>query len=137
MKSLFKPGFTATGMAASYLPDGDESAEILTLIRLGQKFQAQHTGKRPGPLAKLVLDCARRGGPPFTFAKLLDEMELSAARRELHGEAASPVEKVDRVWQLVTIHLPKQGRVQKPWSTLQNHFTAAKKNLVDEIPGSP
>lgn len=129
-KSLFKGGATATGMTMSYLPPGDAAAEILTLIRLGEAFRAQHAGKRPGPLAHLVLDCARRGGPPYTFARLLDELELAAARRELHGEAASPVEKVDRVWQLLTVHLPKRSRVQVPFGTIKNHLSAARKILL-------
>lgn len=132
MKTLFKGAATATGTAAQYLPDGDETAEIMTLIRLGQRFQENHVGKRPGPLAHLILDCARRAGPPYSFAKLLDELELSAARRELHGVAESPVEKVDRVWQLMTVHLPKRGRVQVPFRTIQNHLTASKKILLAE-----
>jgi hypothetical protein len=130
MKNLFKPGFTATGMAAKYLPPGAECDELLTLIRLGQRFRMNHVGKRPGALSRLICDCARRGGPPFTFEKLLGELELGAARRELHGEAASLVEKVDRVWGLATVHLPKRGRVQVPFSTLRNHLTQAKNILL-------
>lgn len=135
-KSPFKAGATATGTAAQHLPPGDERDEIMVLLRLGADFRANHVGKRPGPLAHLIFDCARRAGPPYTFARLLDELELAAARRELHGVAASPVERVDRVWEQVTIHLPKQGRVQVPFSTVRNHMTKAKKILL-EIPIIP
>lgn len=128
-----RPGFTATGTAAQYLPPGDETDEIMRLIRLGVAFRAQHGGKRPGPLANLILDCAKRAGAPYSFPRLLDELELDAARRELHGVAGSPIEKVDRVWQLLTVHLPKRGRVQVPFGTIQNHLTAARKSLLAEI----
>ena len=118
-----------------HLPAGPERDEILGLIRLGAHFKAQQVGKRPGLLARLVLDCARRAGPPYSFAQLLDELALEAARRALHGEQASPVEKVDRVWQLATIHLPKHGGVPVPFKTLQNHLTTAKIILRAENSG--
>lgn len=126
---------TTTGWCNAHLPRGKRRDEALTLIRLGAKFQASQIGKRPGLLSRLVLDCARRAGPPYSFAQLLDELEREAARRELHGEAASPIEKVDRIWQLVTIHV-KQRRVQVPFATLRNHLTAAKIKLRADIPAS-
>lgn len=125
---------TATGTAAHYIPAGPKRDELLGLVRIGIKFKQQHAGKRPGCLAHLVLDCARRGGPPYSFEQLLDELELEAARRELDGEGASPVEKIDRVWQLATVHTPARGRVQVPFATLRNHLTYAKKCLRAEIP---
>lgn len=125
---------TATGTAVRHIPPGELRDEILVLLRLGVKFKAQQVGKRPGFLARLVLDCARRAGPPYSFKQLLDELELEAARRELNGEKASPVEKIDRVWQLITIHAPK--RAQIPFGTIRNHLTHAKKTLQAEIHGS-
>lgn len=120
-----------------YVPAGPRRDELLALVRIGIKFERQHhVGKRPGCLAQMVLDCARRAGPPFSFAQLLDQLELEAARRELDGEQASPVERVDRIWELVTVHLPGQGRVQKPFKTLQNHLTDSKKKLRAAIPGA-
>lgn len=101
----------------------------MALIRLGMVFRAQHTGKRPGPLAHLIFDCAKRAGPPHTFARLLDELELAAARRELDGPQAAPIEKVDRVWQIITIHT-KKGREQISFGTVRNHFTKARKILL-------
>ena len=114
-----------------------EQNKLLGLARLGMCFKAQHIGRRPGRLSRLVLDCARRTGPPYTFVRLLDELSLEAARRELNGERASPVEKVDRIWELVTIHLPKQGRVQVPFATVRNHLTKSKKIIKAEFPPSP
>ena len=126
---------TATGLLVRYVPAGPKRDELLALVRIGIKFgPQQRIGKRPGCLAQLVLDCARRAGPTYSFAQLLDQLELEAARRELHGEQASPVEKVDRVWQLATAHLPKRGRVQVPFKTLQNHLTDSKKKLRAAIP---
>lgn len=127
----------ATGALVSYVPAGADQDELLDLVRMGVYFKANHIGKRPGALSRLILDCTRRAGPPYTFARLLDELSLEAARRELHGERASPVEKVDRIWELVTIHLPKQGRVQVPFATVRNHLTTAKKIIRKEFPPSP
>ena len=124
------PG-TATGIAALYIPPGDRRDEIIGLIRMGIVFRKQQVGKRPGTLANLVLACARRAGQPYTFEKLLDELEGEAARRNLYGEAASLVEQVNRVWQLATVHA-KAGREQIPFGTLRNHLTRAKKILSNE-----
>jgi hypothetical protein len=126
---------TATGLLVRYVPAGPKRDELLALVRIGTTFWRQwHIGKRPGCLAQLVFDCTRRAGPPYSFAQLLDQLELAAARRALHGEQASPVEKIDRIWQLATVHLPKRGRVQVPFKTLQNHLTDSKKKLRAAIP---
>jgi len=127
----------AVGVLMRYVPAGPERDELIETVRIGIIFKQQrHAGKRPGPLARLVLDCAKRAGPPYAFAQLLDQLELEAARRELHGEKASPIEKIDRIWLLATVHLPKRGRVQVPFKTLQNHLTAARKWLRNETPES-
>lgn len=126
---------TATETLVRHVPAGPKRDELIELVRIGIKFQRQqHAGKRPGHLAQLVLDCAKSAGPPYSFAQLLDQLELEAARRQLHGERASPVEKIDRIWQLATVHLPKRGRVQVPFKTLQNHLTDTKKKLREEFP---
>lgn len=114
---------------ASHLPEGPEREALLDIVRLGLKFRAQHVGRKPGVIAQLVQECASRGGPPYTFERLLEELELEAARRALHGEHASMIEKVDRIWQLATVHLPRRGPVQIAFGTLRNHLTRAKKNL--------
>lgn len=116
---------------------GLDQDKVLGLARLGMRFKAQHIGRRPGKLSRLVLDCARRAGPPYTFARLLDELSLEAARRELNGERASPVERVDRIWELITIHVPRQGRVQVPFGTLRNRLTTAKKIIRKEFTPTP
>jgi len=117
-----------------YVPPGPELDELIELVRIGVKFKAQHAGRRPGPLSRLVLDCAKRIGPLCSFAQLLGQMESEAARRELHGAHASPIEKIDHTWQMATVHLPLRGRVQVPFKTLQNHLTESKKKLRAENP---
>ncbi len=72
---------------------GVEQDKVLELARLGMSFRAQHMGRRPGKLSRLVLDRTRRAGPPYTFARLLDELSLEAARRDLHGERASQLKR--------------------------------------------
>ncbi|MDZ4202790.1 MAG: hypothetical protein U1C96_11675 [Gallionella sp.] len=116
-------------LVTAHVPASPQRDDLISVIRIGIKFKHQHGGKKPGALSRLVLDCARRAGPPHSFEQLIAEMELSAARRELYGECASPIEKIDRVWQLATIHLPKRGRVQVPFGTVRNHLTSAKKLL--------
>lgn len=122
----------ATGTLAQHFA-GEELESLRGLVRIGIQFQEQQVGKRPGALSRLILDCSRRIGKPYSFAQLLDELELEAARRNLHGEQASPVEKVDRIFELVTIHL-KQVRRQVPFGTVRNHLTKAKNILHGEIP---
>jgi hypothetical protein len=61
----------------------------------------------------------------------LYELELEAARRELAGEKASPIEKVDRIWEVLTYHDPKKGRMQMPFGTLRNQLTQAKKQIIN------
>lgn len=124
----------ATSALVRYVPAGREQDELLGLVRLGLRFKAQQAGKRPGTLSRLILSCARHAGPPYRFEQLLDQLELCAARRELNGEHASPVEKVDRTWNLITIHLPRRGRVQVSFATARNHLTTSKKILLAEFP---
>ena len=133
---MAEPFDGATGALVRFVPEGPERDEILSLIRLGEQFRAQQVGKRPGPLARLVLDCARRAGPQWSFAAVLDQLELEAARREINGERASPVEKLDRIFELVTLHM-KRGRVQVPFASLRRHLTAAKIILRAEIRAVP
>lgn len=121
----------ATGALVKYVPAGPEQDELLGLLRMGILFKKQQQGKRPGILSRLVLTCAKRVGPSCSFASLLDELSLEAARRDLHGVQASPVEKVDRIWDLITIHT-KRGREQIPFGTVRNHLTDARKILSVE-----
>jgi hypothetical protein len=140
MSTVFRDGATATGTAALYLPADESGRELMGLIRLGQKVAAQWVGRRTGTLAHVVLRCAQRGGPPYTFKQLLYELEYEAVIRSQDGERASPIEKVDRHWQLVTYHDPKLGRQQRPFATVRNKLTEAKsilKNGNNPFPDSP
>ncbi|OFZ85788.1 MAG: hypothetical protein A2V78_02490 [Betaproteobacteria bacterium RBG_16_64_18] len=122
---------TATGTAAHYIPAGPKRDELLGLVRIGIKFQQQqHTGRRPGFLHRYIASITGRIKPPVTFERLLEELELEAARRNLAAddEPLPPVETVNRVWELVTYHHPKRGPLQVAFGTLRNYFTATKKD---------
>lgn len=111
------------------LPPSPERDRVLNLVRLGLSFeQQQRLGKRPGFLKGYLLKLLARIENP-TFDRLLEELELEAVRRGMHGDAASPIEKVDRIWQLVTYHHPRTGRQQLTFKTIRNKFTWCKLNL--------
>lgn len=124
---------TATRVAALHLPPGSERDEILCLIRLGWQFKQQRVGKRPGVLAVEMLAMARRTGDPITFERMLEELESAAVRRAIDGEGASAIEKVDRVWGVVTYH-DRQRRKQVTFKRICNLVTWCKKNLKASIP---
>lgn len=125
------PFFTTTGDAAEYLPPaGQARDDLLNLVRLGLSFRAQQAGKRPGALAGLVLDRARRAGPPYSFAQLLDELETDAA--QVGADVCSPCDSVNRVRELAVFHLPCRGRAEVPFGTLRRHLTTAKIILKSE-----
>lgn len=126
---------TTTGAAAEYLPsDGLARDELLGLVRLALPMRAQHAGKRPGLLARTVLECCRRMGPPYSFSRLLEQLDVLAAERaECDGSTLPPVEAVRRTWELVIFHDPNRGRVEVPFATLRGHLTSAKKTLVAGI----
>jgi len=109
-----------TGLESLPLP------ELLRLARIGQKFREQQRGRRPGFLFRELqsLVAGRRLG----FEALLHELELAAARRELHGEQASPFEKVDRIWQVAVYHHPRHGRRQVAFGTVRNLLSKIRKN---------
>ena len=102
--------------------------ELIDLASVAIPFkQQQKKGKRPEYLQRYISGIVS-GMPEPTFKELLHQLGLAAARRELKGEKASPIEKVDRVFELVTYHSPRKGRIQTPFGTIWNHLTKAKKN---------
>ena len=109
---------TATG-ALLALPPGPERDELLGLVRIGAAFRSQHRGRRPGFLRNYVAQLVPRLPRP-TFEGLLGELELAAMRRDLLGVEASPIERVDREWQVVTYHDPRHGRRQVTFKTVRN-----------------
>ena len=119
-----------TSYLETALPPSPERDHLITLVRLGLSFQKHHrVGKRPGPLKAYLLKVTGRIDAPLTFDRLLEELELEAVRRGMHGTAASPVEKVDRVWEIITYHHPRAGRQQLTFKTLRNKLTWCKLNL--------
>jgi hypothetical protein len=120
-----------TGRLVQLLPPGPELDEMLGLVRLGVAFRSQQRGRRPGFLHRHIADAVQGLPAHATFESLLEELELQAVRRD-RGEDAMPVEKVNRVWQLVTYHCPRKGRQQVTFKTLRNIFTSCKKGLIPE-----
>lgn len=119
---------SCTGYLYENLPDSPERDEALGLVRFGLQFKQQHCGRRRGYLFNSLVNLSRQI-KPLTFEKLLDELAYQSRRRELLGEKASPFEKVDRDFELLTFHDPKKGRIQMPFGTLRNYFTNIKKEL--------
>ena len=121
---------SATGICAEFIP-ADHLHQVLRLVRLGERFSAQQKlGRRPDYFTR-YLDEVIRGLKPCNFAVLIAELELCAARREVHGVAGNPVEKIDRLWKLATLHHPKRGRVQLTFKTLRNKLMLAVKMAED------
>lgn len=112
------------------LPASPERDEVLSVVRLGLSFQQQQRiGKRPGFLKGYLLKLLPTIEGTVTFDRLLAELELEAARRDMYGAEASPVEKVDRLWELVTLWHPKGGRQQLTFKTIRNKLSWCKANL--------
>jgi hypothetical protein len=112
------------------LPPSPEREELLTLVRLGLTFQRQQRiGKRPGFLKDYLLKLLPTIEGALTFDRLLQELELEAARREMYGENESPIEKVDRIWQLITYHHPRTGRQQLTFKSIRNKLSWCKATL--------
>ena len=124
---------TTTGRLVCYVPEGPDRDLFLGLMRLGESFSKQQVGKRPGKLAQLVLDCARRAGPPYSFKQLLYELDIEAACRNQDGERASPIERVSRSREEITYWPKKDDERRIQFVTLRGKLTAAKKILRDEI----
>lgn len=106
-------------------PDDDQ---ILAIIELGLKFKKAQSGRSVDYFGRYLDGVIQRLHSP-TFKNLLEELELEAARRDMYGVRASPIEKVDRVWELVTFHSKKE-RLQMPFSTLRNRLTQSKKRII-------
>ncbi|PTR07108.1 hypothetical protein C8R32_10864 [Nitrosospira sp. Nsp5] len=111
------------------LPPGPERDQIIGLVNLGLSFQQQQNkGRRPGPLKAYLLKLIQKIDGPVSFDRLLEELELEAVRRDMHGTAASPIEQVNRVWAIVTYHHPRNGRQQLTFKTIRNKLTWCKLN---------
>ncbi|SEO37237.1 hypothetical protein SAMN05216404_11925 [Nitrosospira multiformis] len=110
-------------------PPSPEREEVLTLVRLGLSFQKQQRiGKRPGFLKGYLQELLPKIEGPITFDRLLHELELEAARRDMYGEEESPIEKVDRVWETVVYHHPKTGRQLLSFKSIRNKLSWCKAN---------
>ena len=122
---------TATGMLLRFIPEGPERDELLGLVRIGVVFRNQQHGRRPGFLTRYVRRVVGTINRP-TFAALLIELELEALRRDLRGEDASPIERVNREWEMVTYHDPKRGRQQVSFKHIRNIATLRTKKHYPE-----
>ena len=120
---------TATGSVDYYFPPGDKRDHVMGLVRLGQVFERQHCGRKPGYLHHYICGIVAAMEKP-TFANLLAELDLAAARRDA-GDGSSPVERVSRSFELLTFHDPRAGRCQITFGTLRDYLTAAKKRKIN------
>lgn len=112
------------------LPPSPEREELLGLVRLGLSFQKQQRiGKRPGFLKDYLLQLLSTMEGPVTFDRLLQELELEAVRRDMDVEDENPIEKVDRIHELITCYHPRTGRQQLTFKTLRNKLTWCKLNV--------
>lgn len=120
----------ATSIAAKYLPPGEEADQILSLIRLGVKFRGQQRGKKAELLSKIIFECVKRTGRPYSFNQLLDQLEIESVRRDKSGAKSSCIENVNRPYREVTYYNPGTG-VEKTvgYSAIQRHLTKARKIL--------
>ena len=102
--------------------------QIMVLIRLGAKFAPNHhAGGHPGFLRQYITGIVATMEPPITFERLLGELEIQAARRNLAGtgDDLPPVESVNRAREEITYHAKKKERTAR-FSYLRNIFTRAK-----------
>ncbi len=116
-----------------HIPAGPAREELARLVAIGRRFDTRRPRGR-GFLARHLAALVAGIAGPVSFERLLEELELEAARRNLRGAEASPIEKVDRCWELVTYHDPKRGRRQIPFATLRNKLTACKKCIGGHFP---
>lgn len=129
---------TSTGAAAEYMPpDGPARDDLLGLVRLGLKFKAQQQGKRAGFLHTYLESLVSKMLPPVSFDELLAELSFQAARRQTLGVDASPIEKVDKTWEVLTWHDPRKGREQTPFGTIRNHLTKIRKTHTFTVMPKP
>lgn len=119
---------TATGCLVQYVPAGPDRDVLLGLVRIGVRFRAQQCGRRPGFLNRYIVRIVQEMAPPVTFANLLTELDLAAARREASEGRGEPIERVSRTWEQLTFHDPQRGRQQITFGRLRNIFTDAKKS---------
>lgn len=122
--------------ALGYVPPGPGREELARLVEMGRKFRGQQVGRRRGFLAKYLQGVHDAGRGGMTFDDFLDALDDASHLRARLGAKAGPVEKVDRVWCLMTYHAPGGQRVQVTFKTLQNHFTACRKISKSRAPGT-
>lgn len=101
------------------LPDDDERAALLELLRIGSAFKAQHRGRKPGYLRRYIDRLVDELEAP-SFEGLLQELEYRAVMRSLQGEQSSPIEKVDRSFEVITWHDPHHGCRQTTFKRIAN-----------------
>jgi len=122
-------GVSCTGFVFHHCPPGPERDEALGLLRMAAPFREQQSGKKPEFLARYVERLVDQMDEPRTFARLLAELEFQAVRRATLGANASPVEKVDRGFELLTYWDPKRGRRQTGFGNLKKKLTGAKRRF--------
>ena len=115
---------STTGYCGLHLPEGPERDKALGLIRIGLKFQAQQTGRKPDAVTQYIALLVKQL-PQASFANLLEKLEAESSR---HDAAAGECicTKVNRVHEVSTFFHPIRGIIEMPFGTLRNKFTQTK-----------
>ncbi|MDA1372367.1 MAG: hypothetical protein O2971_16595 [Proteobacteria bacterium] len=119
----------ATGVLASYVPEGPDRNMLLSHVRFSVIFQGQHgRGKRNGALNKAVQYCIGRVGPTISLRQLVDELEIIAA-----NHPSMHIAGVDRFAKLILVDV-KGGTEEIQFASLYYHLTKARKELFSNQP---
>lgn len=108
-----------TEILAAALPAGYEREQLMELVTIGAAFRDQQRGRRPGFLRRYV-EATVSTLTERTFDALLVELELQAMRRNVLGAKSSPIERVDRAFEIVTWHDPRHGERQTSFKRFRN-----------------
>lgn len=115
-----------TGRLYSLLPEGPERDELLGFARLGVDMKRQHVGKRPEFLQQYIQELVDQEVKKPSFAELLIILEAEAYRRDRQNDH-SPIEKVDRTWEILTYHDDHKRRRQVAFETVRNKLSRCNK----------
>lgn len=115
---------TATGYAATYLPPGEESEEIIRMVRIVAAWRENQCGRRPGPVHHYLCEVADGLKDNLSFDALILELRF----RLLRGHDADLIlDDVDTCAQTVTFCEPGKDCYSMPFSTLANKWTKVRK----------
>jgi hypothetical protein len=115
---------TCTGYAAKHLPPGEESDEIIHMVRMVAAWRENQCGRRPGAVHNYLCEVADALGDNLSFDALILELRF----RLLRGHNADLIlDDVDTGAETVTWCEPGKDCYTQPFSTLANKWTRVRK----------